>query len=263
MNNNVKSVKSAERVLDLLELLSLRDEPMRLNDIALTLGYPKSSTHGLLTTLVNRGYSERDGSERYQLAAEIREGFNWVGGFEVILRRHALPIMEAARARTGETVFLSVRGEDHDARQLAKLVSPQHIRYDSSGTFRVPAYASVMGRVLLAYAEPEEVEAYLAKTELKPFTSKTVTTKDGIRSILADIRARGYGTIVEEFVIGGCGVCAPVRDRSGKVVAVLNIATVTQRYDQQKDDMRDCVLASAAALSARLGHVAAQPQGDK
>lgn len=263
MNEQSKNVKSAERVLDLLELLSLRDEPMRLNDIALTLGYPKSSTHGLLGTLVSRGYVERDGTERYRLADEIREGFNWVGGFEAILRRHALPIMEAARDRTGETVFLSVRGENHDARQLAKLVSQQQVRYDSPGTFRVPAYASVMGRVLLAHAAPEEVDAYLAATELKPFTAKTVTTPEGIRAILADIRARGYGTIVEEFVIGGCGVCAPVRDRGGKVVAVLNIATVTQRYDLQKDEMRDCVLASAAELSARLGYTGTTPTGEE
>lgn len=255
MNERGKTVKSAERVLDLLELLSLRGEPMRLNDIARALGYPKSSTHGLLSTLVDRGYVDRDGSERYRLVEEIREGFNWVGGFEAILRRHALPIMEAARARTGETVFLSVRGENQDARQLAKLVSHQHIRYDSPGTSTVPAYASVMGRVLLAHADPAEIDAYLAATELKPFTAKTVVTEDGIRAILADIRARGYGTIVEEFVIGGCGVCAPVRDRAGKVVAVLNIATVTQRYDLQKDEMRDCVVASAAELSARLGHI--------
>lgn len=262
MNDQIKSVKSAERVLDLLELLSLHCDPMRLNDIAKTLGYPKSSTHGLLGTLFARGYVERDGGDRYRLADEIREGFNWVGGFEVILRRHALPIMEAARAQTGETVFLSARGENEDARQVAKLVSHQHIRYDSPGTFRVPAYASVMGRVLLAYADPETVDAYFARTELKPFTDKTVATEAGVRAILADIRARGYGTIVEEFVIGGCGICAPVRDRSGTVVAVLNIATVTQRYDLQKDQMRDCVLASAAELSARLGYAGKDLQGE-
>ena len=262
MNDQTKNVKSAERILDLLELLSLHGEPMRLNEITRALGYPKSSAHGLLSTLVSRGYVERDGAERYGLADGIREGFNWVGGFEVILRRHALPIMEAARARTGETVFLSVRGKNQDARQLAKLVSPQHIRYDSPGTSVVPAYASVMGRVLLAYADPGEIDAYLAATELKPFTNKTVTTEDGIRAILADIRARGYGTIVEEFVIGGCGVCAPVRDRSGKVVAVLNIATVTQRYDLRKNEMRDCVLASAAELSGCLGYMGTQ-MGDE
>lgn len=262
MNYKITNVKSAERVLDLLELLSIRSEPMRLNEIAQTLGYPKSSTHGLLGTLLNRGYVERDGAERYRLSDEIRDGFNWVGGFEVILRRHALPIMETARTRTDETIFLSVRGDNFSPRQLAKLVSHQHIRYDSNGTVVLPAHASVMGRVLMAYGQPSEVDNYFRTAELRPYTDKTVHSETGLRAILADIRARGYGTIVEEYVIGGCAVCAPVRGRTGEVVAVLNIATVTQRYDLQKDQMRDCVLMAAAELSRRLGFGASNTQGD-
>lgn len=262
MNTKIASVKSAERVLDLLELLSMHCDPMRLNEIAQTLGYPKSSAHALLGTLLNRGYVERDSSERYQLSADIREGFNWVGGFEVILRRHALPIMEDARARTAETIFLSVKGENFSPRQLAKLVSPQHIRYDSNATMVLPAHASVMGRVLMAHGQDAEIDAYFKTAELKAYTDKTVRTEAGIRAILADIRERGFGTIVEEFVIGGCAVCAPVRDRTGAVVAVLNIATVTQRYDLQKDQMRDCVVAAAAALSQRLNFEAKTTQGD-
>lgn len=250
----MNEVKSAARVLDLLEFLSMQNEPTRFSTIVKALGYPKSSSHSLLNTLVSRGYISRDSADRYELIAAFRDGFSWVGGFETLLRRHAMPIMTAARDRTGETLFLCVRGENHDARHLCKVVSTQPIRYDNGEVLAVPAYASVMGRVLLAHAPSDEVDAYFARTHLLPFTPKTLTDEAAIRAVLADIRQRGYGTIEEEFAIGGCGIAAPVRDQSGTVVAVLDIATVTQRFDLRKDEMRECVLEAAAELSARLGY---------
>ncbi|WEX09150.1 IclR family transcriptional regulator [Chelativorans sp. AA-79] len=249
MNN----VKSAERVLDLLELLSMNQRPMRFNEIAVSLGYPKSSLHGLLATLVNRSYVVRDDGDRYALVDSFRDGFNWIGGFEAVLRRHAIPIMTAARDASGETVFLSIRDANHDARLVHKVVSRQPIRYDS-GNEALPGYASVMGRVLLAYASPEEVDAYFERTELRRFTDKTLTEESAIRLVLEDIRQRGYGIIEEEYTIGGCGIAAPVRDRAGRVVAVLDIATVTQRYELRKSEMLACVLAAATELSAKLGY---------
>lgn len=258
----MKNIKSAERVLDLLELLSMHERPMRFSEIAKELGYPKSSLHGLLATLVNRSYALRDDGDRYALVEAFRDGFNWVGGFEAVLRRHAIPIMTAARDASGETVFLSVRDENHDARKVHKVVSTHPIRYDA-GEEVVPAYASVMGRVLLAYAPADEIDAYFAGTELRPFTAKSLTDEAAIRSVLEEIRRRGYGIIEEEFAIGGCGIAAPVRDRAGKVVAVLDIATVVQRYELRKAEMLQCVLEAAAELSAKLGYRPETKQGDR
>lgn len=249
MNN----VKSAERVLDLLELLSMNQRAMRFNEIASALGYPKSSLHGLLATLVNRSYLVRDDGDQYSLVEAFRDGFNWIGGFEAVLRRHAIPIMTAARDMSGETVFLAIRGSNHDARKIHKVVSRHPIRYDASEE-AVPAYASVMGRVLLAYSAPEEVDEYFRRTELRRFTEKSLVDENAIRLVLEEIRKCGYGIIEEEYAIGGCGIAAPVRDRSGNVVAVLDIATVVQRYDLRKAEMLQCVLEAAAELGAKLGY---------
>ncbi len=54
------SVKSAARVLDILELLFRSEEPMALKDLVSILALPKSSAHALLRTLQSRGYVERD-----------------------------------------------------------------------------------------------------------------------------------------------------------------------------------------------------------
>lgn len=251
-------VKSADRVLDMLELLSMSEAPMRFSEIALAMDVPKSSAHGLLNTLLKRGYVERDSSDRYALVGAFRDGFSWIGGFEALLRRQAMPIMTEARDQCGETLFLCVANENHDVRQICKVVSTHPIRYDSDSGRVAPAYASVMGRVLLAFAPAEDVDAYFRSAELAPLTDKTLTDEADIRAVLARIRERGYGTIEEEYAIGGCGVAAPVRDRSGAVVAVLDIATVSQRYALRQEEMRETVLRSAALLSAKLGYVSAE-----
>jgi DNA-binding IclR family transcriptional regulator len=67
-------VKSAVRALEILEFLGAAVEPVSLKDIAVTLGYPKSSAHALTQTLVGRGYLLQEG-ERYVIADDIRAGF--------------------------------------------------------------------------------------------------------------------------------------------------------------------------------------------
>ncbi|WP_118133567.1 IclR family transcriptional regulator [Oceanicella sp. SM1341] len=258
---NDKRVKSADRVLDLLEYLSAGERAVALHEIVRDLGFPKSSAHGLLGTLIDRGYVVKDSADRYQVVTAFRDGFGWVGGFESRLKAVGMPILLDARDATGETVFLAVRTGQGDAKVICKAVSPQHIRYDVDHEAPSPGYATVMGRVLLAFEEPARVDAYFARTELAPHTGRSLTTEAQIRAVLAGIRARGYGSIEEEYAPGGCGIAAPVRDGSGRVVAVLDIATVSQRYAAAREGLLAAVLEGAARLSRRLGHNPASEEG--
>lgn len=249
-------VKSAARVLDLLELLSSQSDPMRLGEIAATLAIPKSSVHGLLATLLARGYVERDSADRYAVVENFRRGFGWVGGHEAMLRAVAAPIVEDVRDQVDETVFLAVPTPQHDARLIYKAVSTQAVRYDAANTVS-PGYATVMGRVLLAHKPPEVIDRYLAETDLKPIGDHTITDPDEIRALLAAIRRDGFGTIVDEYALGGAGIGVPVRRAGGEVIAVLDIATVTPRYQRRRAEMLRAAQDGAARISARMGYRAA------
>lgn len=255
MNNQVKS---AARVLDVLELLSSQTQPLRLNELVAKLGFPKSSAFGLLSTLVARGYVAKDSADRYAIVETFRQGFGWVGGFESFLRAVATPIVEEVRDLLDETVFLCVRTEQQNARLLTKAVSRQPIRYDSSDQHSMPGYGTVMGRVLLAFQPPEVIDAYFSRTELRAFNDKTPTSEAEIRAALEKIRTDGYGTIVDEYATGGAGIAAPIRNAEGRVVAAIDVATVTARYEQRRDEMLAAVLDSAARISTRLGY---RPEG--
>ena len=84
----------------------------------------------------------------------------------------------------------------------------------SVGT-RFPAYATSMGRVLLAALPPDALEQYLAEAVLEPLTAKTVTDPGRLREILAEVAAQGYAIVDQELEEGLRAVAAPIRGAAG------------------------------------------------
>jgi DNA-binding IclR family transcriptional regulator len=263
MNRNlVSEVKSAVRALELLELLARSSEPLSLKEIVAELGYPKSSTHSLLATLVSRGYAIREEPEQYRLHEACRNGAGWRSGREAQLIAVAQPIMDSLRDEEGETVFLGVRKRDGRVKVLAKSTSRQAIKFDSDISSSDPAYCTAMGRILLAFWSPQQVDDYLGRERLIRHTSFTVTDRREIRRTLETVRKTGYALCDQEAYLGGSGVAAPVHDAAGTVVAVLNMATVTVRFEASKERMIAATQRYARLLSAKLGFKGTVSQQD-
>lgn len=247
-------VKSAVRVLEILELLAHTNKPMTLKAIVAELRYPKSSTFNLLATLVSRAYVVRDETEAYRIHEAFRNGPGWSSGKDAYLIATAQPIMDAMRDSEGETVFLGTRCKDGRVKLLAKSVSHQPVRFDSDLIGSDPAYCTAMGRILLAYWQADKTTAYLAKERIVPLTEKTVIDRAQIRRIIQAVPEMGYAVCDEEAVAGGSGVAAPVRDASGEVIATLDIATISSRFAACRERMIAAVIRNAGELSARLGY---------
>lgn len=251
MNDNVKS---AARVLDILELLSRSDEPMALRELVAALALPKSSAHALMQTLQARGYVERDAADRYALIGSLRQSAGWIGGPEAHLAAVARPVMERLRDELDESVFLGVRAGRGDVKVIAKSVSRAQIRYDSVDPGLRPAYCTGMGRILLAYWDKKSVDAYLLRTRLRAYTPRTVIDAAKLRAILAKVAKDGYAILEEEYVLGGSATAAPVFGGDGTVIAALNVGTVSARYPAAKSKIVAGVVRAAATVSQRLGH---------
>lgn len=250
-------VKSAARVLELVELLAASARPLALKEIVAELDFPKSSAHALAQTLVSRGYVVQDASERYALAESCRHGFAGRAR-EARLIATARPIMEALRDNSGETVMLCVRAPRSEIKRLAKCVSQQAVRYDIDLAAPTAVYCTASGRILLAHAGQEAIEAYLECTSLVAHTPFTVTDPARLREILAAVRRDGIAMSNQEFVFGSTGVAAPVRNREGEVIAALNLGTVTIRFELKKAALIAAVKQAANRLSRRLGWIAAR-----
>jgi IclR family pca regulon transcriptional regulator len=245
-------VKSAARVLELVELLAASTRPLALKEIVAELDFPKSSAHALAQTLVSRGYVVQDSNERYALAESCRNGFSGRAR-EARLIAIARPIMEALRDSSGETVMLSVRAPRGEVKRLAKCVSQQAVRFDIDLAAPNATYCTATGRVLLAHAGPEAIDAYLERAALVARTPFTVTDPARLREILAAVHRDGVAVSNQEFIFGSTGIAAPVRNRDDEVIAALNLGTITVRFELKKTAIVVAVKQSANRLSRRLG----------
>ena len=245
-------VKSAARVLEMMEYLAGCSEPVMLKDISRELGFPKSSAHALAQTLVSRGYVIQDATERYVLVHGSRHG-SALRAREARLLSAAHPVMERLRESSGETVIIGVRTGRGEVRRLAKCVSRQVVRYDVELDAPSESYCTATGRILLAYWDEASVEAYLARKQMVAYSPTTVTDVADLRTILSEVRSQGFAVNDQEYVTGSTGIAAPVRDREGAVVAALNIGTLTSRFRERRDEIVAAVMSSAADISHRLG----------
>ena len=238
-------VKSASRVLDILELFSGVAEPMGVSDVAKRLNLPKSSAQALLLTLAARGYLVRDGAE-YVLPPELRGG--WVGGMRTRLQSIAGPVMERAAQESGESLFIGMLTPTGQVQYLAKAVSAQEIRYDAALQPLRPAHCTSMGLAILAHTPGYDP----VSVAFQAYTPHTITDPAQIARLLAHARRDGYAEIFDGHVEGASGVSAPIFGASGAVVAALNIGAPTWRYQRNRERLIGIVRREAQAITALL-----------
>ena len=224
-------VKSATRVLDLLEYLARWDEACTHAEIADALDIPKSSLTQLLRTLVGRGYlSYNAESKRYALGPAVSTLAKRVGTSRDLLDV-ALPALERITAITQETSALNVlRGDKSEV--IASQTSPQRLFYQMTVGDTAPLYATSGGKAILANLPTELLEDYLARVHLQPITQNTITDVDVLRQDLAQARASGIATVNEEFTPGIAGMAMPILGDSGFALASINIAVPVARLSK-------------------------------
>lgn len=244
-------VKSADRVLDLLELLSATPTPVRLIDIVNRLGIPKSSAFALLGTVVRRGYVE-DRPDGYCLAAQFRNS-GWVGGERARLITQARPSMRALAQLCDESVFLGVMTSARQIEYIDKALTQNPLRYDADLAKIREAYATTIGHVLLAGLPPHELDEYLSAYPLVALTEKTSVDRKALRIAIATAAEQGYAQLTDSHLVGVSGVAAPVRDASGRTVAGLCAFGPSARVLPKMEQLTEQLVDSARQISIALG----------
>jgi IclR family pca regulon transcriptional regulator len=122
---------------------------------------------------------------------------------------------------------------------------------------RFPAYATSMGRVLLAGLPDAELKQYLAVADIRPLTPRGIGTREELLAELAAVRAQGWCLLDQELELGLMSVAAPVHD-GPKVVAAINVSLQAQSVAAQPDpdayleSVRKAAVATAELISADL-----------
>ncbi len=241
-------VKSAARALDLLDNIAAQGPGTQLQ-LANRLGIPKSSLHALLRTMCARGWLDTD-----QTGSVYRLGIHtltvssaYLDGDPVLSR--AAAVMDEIAAATEETVHLG-RLEGADVIYTAKRESKHPLRMHSAVGRRLPAYATSLGRAMLA-TQPEAVREALVPETIVPLTSQATTDRDTLLKIIDTAELVGYAMESEESCIGvRCfGVALPF---SRTTVDALSVAVPMSRLDKAREDF---IIETLLSVKARLASV--------
>lgn len=216
-------VQSVERALLLVDLLAKEQREMSLTEISKSMSWPKSTVHGLLSTLRDFQYiSQSPLTGHYQLGIRFFELGNLVArGWDV--RTVARPAMMQLNDELGETVQLAAE-DNGEVLYLEKMESTHLLRIVSDVGVRLPIHCSGLGKVLLAYKTSSEVKWILNQKGLKPMTSRTITSAKELEKELEHIRQNGYGTDNGEIMESLRCVAAPIWDGNNKVRYALSVS---------------------------------------
>ena len=222
-----------------------------LSEVARATGLTRAAARRFLLTLVELGYVHFDGS-RFSLRPRVLElGFAYLSSLS--LPELAAPYMEALVARINESSSISVL-DDTDIVYVARVPTRRIMSITLAVGTRLPAYATSMGRVLLAALPAAELEERLSRIEVRPLTPRTVKDHDGLRRILDQVRKQDYAVVDQELEQGLRSAAVPICDASGTVVAALNVSVHASRASMQ--ELRGAfvppVQEAAAAIEAEL-----------
>lgn len=250
-------VKSADRVLDLLELLAGTGRPMTHSELAHRTGIPKGSLTPLLRNLAERGYAEQlPGTLQYQLG-EGAHALARRGAHSRELVKIAQPWLQRLMRATGESAALSVLREDM-AERIASAETSRAVLYAMHVGVLQPLYASSVGKVLLAWLPAAEREDYLRRVTLQPRTPQTIRSPAVLRRQLQQVREEGIAWSVGEFTAGVTGMSVPVLDAHGRAVAAISIALPAGRLDEaRKKKLSQALRETAKGIAAALDAVPA------
>ena len=215
----------------LLNLFSVDEPELQLQDIATKLEIGQSTALRLVQALMVEGFVIRDPSAKsYRLAASVL-----AMGHTIITKmdlcHKSIHILEELAENTGETAHIAVFKDDQ-ALYLLKIDSSNPVHLLSHAGKKNPIHSTSTGQILLAYQE-ESIINKVMERELIGYTERTITDPMKLKNELQIIRKKGYAVSQEELHKGVGSIAAPVTNIKGEIIAAVSIAGPMSRINQQ------------------------------
>lgn len=221
-------------------------------DVAARTGLTRAVARRYLLTLQELGYVVHDGSH-FTLTPRILDlGFTYLATVDVA--NIAQPFMERIVHTLRESCSIAVL-DGRDAVYVARVAAKRIMSINLVVGSRLPAHATSMGKVLLAYLPPQQLDEFFAGGPLRRLTSRTIVDEQLLRQALDQVRARGWAFADQETEDGVRTVAVPLFGRNLRVEAAMNVSGHAARVPMKELRGRYLsVLGEAAAeISRALG----------
>jgi IclR family pca regulon transcriptional regulator len=245
-------VQGLARGFEVIRAFSQESPSMTIAQVSQRTGLTRAVARRYLMTLQELGYVVRR-NDRFRLTPRLLDlGFAYLSTLDMI--SVVPPYMQQVTTALRESCSIAVLDGNeivYVARRAAQRIMSINLALGS----RLPAHATSMGKVLLAYLSLSDLDRFFATAELVKLTDKTITKEIKLRAALAEVRDFGWAIADEETEKGVRSAAAPIFDRDGSVLAALNVAGHVARVslEQLRTDYLPVVLEAARGISIALG----------
>ena len=244
-------VQSLQRGLAVIRAFDADDPALTLSDVAKATGLAPATARRFVLTLVELGYMRAEG-RLFRLSPRVLElGRPYLSS--LTLPEIALPHLRDFVADVRESSSLAIL-DGSDIVYVAHVAAKRIMSVSVSVGTRDPAFATSLGRVLLAGQSDEWLGASLAALQLEPITGSTIVDPDALLVELRGIREQGWALVDQELEEGLRALAAPIHDEHGHVIAAANVAVHASRWtiDAIRGDLLPRLLRTTAAIESEL-----------
>jgi DNA-binding IclR family transcriptional regulator len=242
-------IKSADRVLDVLELLCRRGNAATHAELSQALGIPKSSLTGLAGNLVARGYLEKCPDSIYRLGPMF---FSLLRNGKQVrdVSKIARPQLVWLKKKTREAAaFYLFRGDCVERVDGEEADYPLSYRMTPHVTF--PLYSAAAGKAVLNVLQADEQAAYFEQVGLEPKTAQTAGSVNELRKRLRAIGPDKVAISLGEHTDGVNALAIPVLRDDGYPIGALSVVVPQVRYSAQ---LAELCRASLVTAAGRIEH---------
>jgi len=221
-SNGFQGIQSVARAMSILELFSDKRPSLSISEVADLTGLNRATIYRFCQTFRQLGYLEELADRRFRPGLKaISLAHSALSSRE--LPELALPYLERLRTEINETVNMGLL-DDTEVVYVARVLSDHLISLRLYVGSRLPAYASSLGRAMLAFLPEDEAMRIIDRSDLVHITAHTIVDPKRLRTELRRIRKQGFAFNDQEIANGLRGVAAPVLTNEGRPIAAINVS---------------------------------------
>ena len=255
MQENNHKVHAVEKAVALLDCFWREKKPLSLTELSRMTGWPKSTVHNLLASMMDSAVVEQSLSDgKYRLGMHLFE-------YGCVISEHwdvvklARPHLNALAVRTGESAYLATLNADKLL--IIESAEPNNVfRVASTVGTRLPVHCSSQGKAILAHMDLASARRILRRTGMKSYTVETIQSEEEYLQQLKSVRQAGYAAEYEEYRNGMCSFAAPVLDYEANCACAVGIVCFLhsgERRNAVAPDVLEMLKKTAEAISTELG----------
>ncbi|HEY3209825.1 MAG TPA: IclR family transcriptional regulator C-terminal domain-containing protein [Actinomycetota bacterium] len=244
-------VQSLERGLAVIRAFSRERPALTLSEIADLAGLTRAAARRFLITLKDLGYVGSDG-RLFSLRPRVLElGYSYLSSLPIweVAKPHLEDLADKVRETTSASVL-----DGTDIVFVARVETKRIMAMTLGVGSRLPAWATAMGRVLLADMRPADLDQYFAKVTLEPLSARTVTDEAELRGIIEQARIQGWTLVDQEVEEGVRSLAVPIRSTDGRAAAALTVCSHAFRVSVERvmDEFLPLVLETSKRITDEI-----------